>query len=506
MTEQFLIYPLALQLLLSILLMFAWFRTDLQRIISIAGSAIGVILSGILLYHVLTNGTQTIQAGSWKAPFGISFVADAFSSTLVLLTSIAGLAVSCFSAASIIQSRLRFGYFPIYHFLLLGLTGAFLTGDIFNLYVWFEIIIISSFVLITIGGEKAQIEGAVKYFTLNIIASIIFLTAIAVLYGLTGSLNMADLAILVPKVENQGLIEVAAVLFLIAFGVKSAVFPLYFWLPASYHTPPSAVSAIFGGLLTKVGVYALIRIFTLVFFEDAFLQDVVLIIAVLTLFSGALGALIQNNIRKVFSYLIICHIGFMMAGLGMFTKVAIAGAVFYLINDIIIKTNIFMVTGLIYRIKGTHSIKRLGGLYDHYPKLSFLMLISLVSMIGIPPFSGFWPKISLLLASFELKQYIVMGAIIFGSLLTLIVLARFWSEVFWKKDQNLRKRESFPYFKDLKTVRKTQLVAPVIFLTLVTLYIGFGAESIGQLTQQISDNLMNPEHYIEAVMSKPPSS
>lgn len=506
MTEQFLIYPLLLQLLLSILLMFAWFRIDLQRIISIVGSVCGVVLSSILLYHVLTDGTLTVQAGSWKAPFGISFVADAFSSTMVLLTSIAGLAVSCFSAASIVPARLRFGYFPIYHFLLLGLTGAFLTGDIFNLYVWFEIIIISSFVLITLGGEKPQIEGAVKYFTLNIIASVIFLTAIAVLYGLTGSLNMADLAVLVPKVHNQGLIEVAGVLFLIAFGIKSAVFPLYFWLPASYHTPPSAVSAIFGGLLTKVGVYALIRIFTLIFFKDQFLQDVILIIAVLTLFSGALGALVQNNIRKVFSYLIICHIGFMMAGLGMFTKIAIAGAIFYLINDIILKTNIFLVTGLIYRIKGSHSIKKLGGFYDHYPKLSLLFLISLVSMIGIPPFSGFWTKISLLLASFQSKEYIVMGAIIFGSLLTLIILAKLWSDVFWKKDQNLPKRKSFPYFDDLKTVRKAQLVAPVIFLTCVTLYIGFGAESIGQLSQKISDNLMNPQQYVEAVMPKTPNS
>ena len=168
----------------------------------------------------------------------------------------------------------------------MGLTGAFLTGDIFNLYVWFEIIIISSFVLITLGGEKAQIEGAVKYFTLNILASIIFLTAIAVLYGLAGSLNMADLSVLVPKLENRGLVEVAAILFLVGFGIKSAVFPLYFWLPASYHTPPSAVSAIFGGLLTKVGVYALIRIFSLIFTNDVFLGQILLVIAILTLFSG----------------------------------------------------------------------------------------------------------------------------------------------------------------------------------------------------------------------------
>lgn len=504
MTQQFLLYPLLLQLLLSIILMFAWFHVDLQRKISFFGSLLSVVLSGMLLYEVWVNGTQTMQAGNWQAPFGISFVADAFAATLVLLTSIAGFAVSIFSSATVLTPRLRFGYFPIYHFLLLGLTGAFLTGDVFNLYVWFEIIIISSFVLISLGGEKAQIEGAVKYFTLNIIASTIFLTAIAVLYGLTGSLNMADLAVLVPKVQNRGLIEVAAILFLIGFGIKAAVFPLYFWLPASYHTPPSAVSAIFGGLLTKVGVYALIRVFTLIFVDDPILHQILIVIAILTLFSGAVGALVQNNLRKVFSYLIICHIGFMIAGLGMFTEVAIAGAVFYLIHDIMIKTNLYMMSGLIYRIKGTNSMRRLGDLYDQFPKLSLLMIIPLLSLIGIPPFSGFWPKISLIEASVQQGDYWTLGAIIFASLLTLIIVAKIWSEVFWKKSENLPNRKSFSYFQDMNKSKKIGMVAPIVMLTLVTLYIGFGAEHIQALSARIASELMNPQQYIDSVMPKTP--
>ena len=198
--------------------MFFWNKINAQKVISITGSIIAVILSSYVFYYVWENGTQKVNAGNWDAPFGIVFVADTLAVTLVLLTALSGLAVSIFSAGSVIKDRLRFGYFPIFHFLLLGLTGAFLTGDLFNLYVWFEIIIISSFVLITIGGEKAQLEGAVKYFTLNILASTIFLTAIAVLYGLTGSLNMADLAGKVAAVENRGLVEVAAILFLIGFG------------------------------------------------------------------------------------------------------------------------------------------------------------------------------------------------------------------------------------------------------------------------------------------------
>lgn len=496
---QLVIYPLLLQLFLSILLMFSWSKISWQRIISIGGGFVNIAISIWLFTYIWNEGTQTVQAGNWAAPFGITFVADSLSATLVLLTAISGLAVSAFSASSIVVARLKFGYFPIFHFLLLGLNGAFLTGDIFNLYVWFEIIIISSFVLITLGGEKAQLEGAVKYFTLNILASMIFLTAIAVLYGLTGSLNMADLALKVAAIENRGLVEITAILFLVAFGIKAAVFPLYFWLPASYHTPPSAVSAIFGGLLTKVGVYALIRVFTLIFVGDVFLQDTILVMAVLTLISGGLGALIQNNLRKVFSYLIICHIGYMIVGLGMYTEVAIAGTIFYLIHDIVVKTNLFMAGGLIYRITGTNNIRSLGGLYADYPLLSLLIAIPLFSLVGIPPLSGFWPKISLITAAFEAENWYVIGAILFASLLTMIIIAKVWANVMWKDKMELPKRLNFRYFDKMTNIRKTQLVAPIIFLSLISLYIGFGAEHVQLLSARVAGELMDNQQYIDAV-------
>ena len=355
--------------------MFSWSSKNIQKLISVTGSIIALIISLLLLIKVDNEGIQIMQAGGWAAPFGITFVADSFSALLVLLTAIAGLAVSVYSVGSVRNARIKFGYFPIFHLLIMGLSGAFLTGDLFNLYVWFEIIIISSFVLLTIGGEKAQIEGAIKYVTMNLLASVIFLTAIAILYGLTGSLNMADLSLRVAEIENRGLVNVTAILFLVGFGIKSAVFPLYFWLPASYHTPPPAISAIFGGLLTKVGVYAMLRVFTLIFVPDTFLSTVIMVLAIFTILSGGIGALIQNNIRKIFSYLIICHIGFMLAGLGVYSSLAIAGTIFYLVHDIIVKTNLFMVSGLIFKFKGTYSMRLLGGFYKEHPKLSLLMAL-----------------------------------------------------------------------------------------------------------------------------------
>lgn len=500
MSNPYIVLPVIFQLFIAVVLMFCWTRKNLQKLISVIGSLIALFISISLFVTVRTGGIQTMQAGNWQAPFGISFVADTLSTVMVLLTAIAGVAVSIFSVGSVRNARIKFGYFPIFHLLIMGLSGAFLTGDIFNLYVWFEIIIISSFVLITIGGEKAQLEGAIKYVTMNLLASVIFLTAIAILYGLTGSLNMADLSIKVSEIENRGLVNVTAILFLVGFGIKSAVFPLYFWLPASYHTPPPAISAIFGGLLTKVGVYALLRVFTLIFIPDSFLSTLITVIAILTILSGGVGALGQNNIRKVFSYLIICHIGFMIAGLGIYTELAITGAIFYLIHDIIVKTNLFMVSGLIFKIKGTYSMRLLGGLYKEYPKLSLLMAVPLFSLVGIPPLSGFWGKLLLIGGGVATSNYWMISFIILGSFLTLFIIAKLWAEVFWKDGPELPKKKHVKYFNELKPLKRYAMILSIAMLGLVSLATGFGAEWVVRIAETVSSELLNSQNYIEAVL------
>lgn len=500
MSNPYIVLPVIFQLFTAILLMFFWTRKNAQKLISVIGSFISLSIAIWLFTTVWNGGILTMQAGGWEAPYGITFVADVFSSSLVLLTAISGLGVSMFSVGSLRNARVRFGYFPIFHFLLMGLNGAFLTGDIFNLYVWFEIIIIASFVLLTLGGEKAQIEGSIKYVTMNLLASVIFLTAIAILYGLAGSLNMADLSLKVAEIENRGLVNLTAILFLIGFGIKSAVFPLYFWLPASYHTPPPAISAIFAGLLTKVGVYALLRVFTLIFIPDEFTGNLISWIAVLTILSGALGALVQNNIRKVFSYLIVCHIGFMIAGLAMYSSMALTGTMFYLIHDIIIKTNLFLISGLIFKIKGTYSMRLLGGFYKSHPKFSLLIALSFFSLVGIPPLSGFWAKLFWIETGIATQDYILVGFIILGSLITLFVMARMWSEVFWKEGNELPKKEYVKYFFELKPLKRYAMVIPIVLLTMVSLYIGLGAEHIVSVAELVGQELMDPSSYIEAVL------
>jgi multicomponent Na+:H+ antiporter subunit D len=501
MQAQLLAYPILLQAIVAIILLFLWNRPTLQRKVSIIGNSISLIVGVILFQFIWTNGIQTLQMGNWSAPFGISLVGDTLAVTMVLLTNIVALAVSIYSSVNIVASRVKFGYFAILHFMIMGLFGAFLTGDLFNLYVWFEVIIISSFVLLTIGGKKIQIEGAVKYFTLNMLASIIFLTGIGLLYGLTGSLNMAELATILPTIEDNGLITIISLIFLVGFGVKSGVFPLYFWLPAAYHTPPAAVSALFGGLLTKLGVYAIIRVFTLIFPMTTVTHDLIMAIGVLTIVAGGIGAFIQRDLIKVFSYFIICHIGFMIAGVGMKSELALTGAVFYMFHDIIVKSNLFMIGGVIHRINGTTDLSKTGGVLLNYPRLSILFAIALFSLVGIPPLSGFWPKLSLIQASFHTANYWVFGAILFGSFITLVVIAKVWNNVFARNEFKRSSLKQFKYFSDYTQLDKATLIIPIILLTLISLYIGLGAEHIQTLANRIAIELGDASGYCEAVLN-----
>jgi multicomponent Na+:H+ antiporter subunit D len=500
MIDNQIIATVIVHLFTAVLQLACWRKTVTQRVLSIAGSFIGFLFSIHLFFKVWNGGILTMNAANWEAPFGIVFVADLFSITMVLLTSIAALSISIFSAAGVGRARMLYGYFPIFHFLIMGLNGAFLTGDIFNLYVWFEVVIISSFVLLTLGGRKTQLEGAVKYMAMNILASTFFLTGIGILYGITGTLNMADLSLKIPLVENQSIVNLTSMFFLIGFGIKSAVFPLYFWLPSSYHTPPSAVAAAFGGLLTKVGIYALFRVFTLIFIPNDFIKILFIIMGIMTILTGAFGAVIKGNIRRLFSYLIVCHIGFIIGGLGLYTKLAFIGAVFYLIHDIIVKTNLFLISGLIRQLRGTMNLSRLGGLYAEYPKLSLLIAIVLFSLAGIPPLSGFWPKIYLIEAAFAGENYFLIASVIIGSFITLIVIAKMWAEVFWKdapKDEAL-----VDSFRPLPTLKKTMLVLPIGILAMTTLYIGLNAEMIIKVASQIANEMLDTRPYIKAVLGK----
>lgn len=497
------LFPIIVPFLTAIASLLIWSQPRVQRILSVVGTAslLGTALG--LLALVWQEGIQAVQIGNWPAPFGITLVADLLGAIMVVLAGLMGLAVAVYSLATIDPQREAFGYYPLLNILLMGVCGAFLTGDMFNLYVWFEVMLIASFVLLALGGERAQLEGAIKYVTLNLMSSALFLAALGILYSLAGTLNMADLARQLPAITQPGLVTALAMLFLVAFGIKAALFPLFFWLPASYHTPPVAVSAIFAGLLTKVGVYALIRVFTLLFVQDvSYTHTLILIMAGLTMITGVLGAAAQGEFRRILSFHIVSQIGYMIMGLGLFTPLALTGSIFYIIHHIIVKTNLFLVSGVAYRLQGTYDLKKLGGLYKHYPAVAVLFLIPAFSLAGIPPLSGFWAKLILLMAGLNINQYAIVLTALVVSLLTLFSMTKIWAEVFWKAKPALEDTGRGQTTQEAPAQKLFVLLLPIIVLALLTITIGLTVEPLLVLAQRAADQLLNPENYIRAVLGE----
>lgn len=489
--------PILIPFVTGIILILVWDNRPLQRILSVIGSMALLIVGFVLLADVWQNGIQAVQIGNWPAPFGITLVADLLTCIMVILAGLMAVSVGIYSLTSMDAQRESFGYYPLFNILMMGICGSFMTGDMFNLFVWFEVMLIASFVLLVLGGSKDQLEGGIKYVTLNLISSAIFLASLGLLYGLVGTLNMADLAIQVRTSEHSGLITSLSMLFLIAFGLKAAVFPLFFWLPSSYHTPPIAVSAVFAGLLTKVGVYTLIRVFTLIFVTNVgYTHTILLVISGLTMLTGVLGAASQNEFRRILSFHIVSQIGYMIMGLALYTPLALAGSVFYITHHIIVKTNLFLVSGVAYRLRGTYQLKKLGGLYRHYPVLSVLFLIPAFSLAGIPPLSGFWAKFALVRAGLEVGQYSIVAVSLVVSLLTVFSMTKIWAEAFWKAEpgSDTAAAVANPPLSNL-----LGLVLPIAALAAITVIIGLFSQPFFVLSTEAARQLLNSNEYIEAV-------
>ncbi len=295
---------------------------------------------------VALGGPVMMAAGNWLPPFGIVITIDQLGALLVLVTSLVGLIGVGYARFDIDEDGVQFGFFSFYLLLIAGVNGSFSTGDIFNLYVWFEVFLIASFGLLIMGGRRIQLDGAVKYGVLNLIATTIFLIAVAALYGVTGTLNMADIRTVLAEADVDPPLAIGA-LFVLAFLMKAAAFPLHFWLPAAYHTPRIVVAALFAGLLTKVGVYALLRIVVMLYgTAGAGFLPLIGVLGVLTSILGALAALAQTDLRRMAAFLVVSGIGVMLIGIGLGTEAGYAGAIVYAVHSIFVMTALFLAIGL----------------------------------------------------------------------------------------------------------------------------------------------------------------
>jgi multicomponent Na+:H+ antiporter subunit D len=433
--------------------------------------------------------------GRWLPPFGISFTADLFGAFLALVGGIAALACGIYGVLDVDRSGRRYGFYPFLFLMMAGVSGSFLTGDIFNLYVWFEVLLIASFGLLILGSERGQIDGATKYAFLNLVATTLFLIATAYLYGIFGTLNMADIALKARAAPDTAPLMTLATLYLLAFGMKAAAFPVNFWLPASYHTPRVVASALFAGVLTKVGVYALTR--TLVMLlpaERAELSSVIAVVAVLTMILGALGALAQTDMRRLLGYVVISSIGVMLAGVALSGPAGLAGTVFYISHSIVVMTALYIASGMAARAGGGFSLAALGGLYREHPLFSALSFVLFLSVAGLPPFSGLWAKVVLVKASLDAGAGWLATAILLTGFLITIAMGRVWLLAYW--------RPAGQAAADLKPARDLPFMTaylPLLMLAGLSVVVGFFPDEILKLAQLAAQQLLDPSAYIQSV-------
>lgn len=403
--------------------------TVVQRCISVIALLASLAASTRVLVDTWLDGpVKVVRLGGWPGEFAITMVADRLASIMVVVALMVVLAVLVYAMGQGGADEKSPFYHPVYMVMSAGISQAFLAGDLFNLFVAFEILLMASYVLLTLEGSNAQIRSGTSYVVLNVIESMVLVVTVGLIFAATGTVNMAELPerlATLPDGVRMGL----QLLLLLAFGIKAAVFPLFFWLPDSYPTAPSSVSAVFAGLLTKVGVYCLIRVQTLLFPGE--LDGLVMVVGALTMFIGVVGAVSHSDMKRILSFHIISQIGYMVFGLGVGGPVAVAATIFYLIHHIPVKTSLFLVEGIIERDSGSSSLTSVSGLARRSPFLAVLFLVPALSLAGLPPLSGFLAKFAIVRAGLDEGRYLGVAVAIVVSLLTLVSMVKIWVGAFW---------------------------------------------------------------------------
>ncbi len=458
-----------------------------ERVISIAASVASVAVSIWLLATVDQEGAIVVAVGSWAAPIGIALVADRLAVLLLATSTIALLAVLVYAVSQKSTDEELRGFHGVYQMLAAGVALALLTGDLFTLFVAFEVMLTASYVLLTHRAGGSETRATLTYVVIGLVASSLLLTAIALIYAVTGTVNIADLTVKLDAVPSGLRAGLGWMLFMV-FGIKAAIFPLFFWLPDSYPLAPTPVTALFAGLLTKIGVYAIIRTQTLLFPSDGPVTFM-LVIAGFTMIVGVLGAIAQKDIKRILSFHIVSQIGYMIMGLGFFTVAGVTAAIVFMIHQIIVKASLFLVGGLVESSEGTGAIDAVNGVARRSPWIAALFLPAALSLAGFPPFSGFVGKLALVEAGFGAGSWAIVGVSLVASVLTAFSMTKIWGGVFWGKPTDERP----------VAVPRGMMVATAS-LVAVGLVLALGAQPLVEYAGRAASDLMAEGNYRGLVM------
>lgn len=473
--------PLTLALSLSVLCFFTKNLGQWTHRLALGGSFAQFLLSGWILYSCAQGETFSLQAGAWPQPFGISFQIDLTSALLIWISSFLILGVHLYTIKLLPSFDALGGFHSVWHMLSAGVYGSFSTGDLFNLFVWFEVLLLASFVLMAMGARPWRLKANVYYVVLNLVGSSIFLLGLGFLYNSTGTLNFQDLKHLEFFSFAR---DFSALCLLIAFGMKAAAFPLFSWLPSSYPGTPIGPLALFAGLLTKVGIYTLLRFFgTPSALQAEWIPSLLLPIAGITMLVGVYGAATRMSMRRILSFHIVSQIGYMLLGIAIGGRVGLAATIFYLMHHMVVKTNLFLITGAIEYCHGSSDLKRVGAIARLHPWLAAGFAISALSLAGIPPLSGFWAKFITLYGAAQSGAFISVGVGMFVGLLTFYSMLKIWNEVFLKEpdaSENVAPARRLPLSMGL----------PIVILCLWTVSLGIYPTWLIQLAELAASQLL----------------
>ena len=491
-----LVAPVMLPLIAAGLSVAVWRRSAVQRAVGI-GVLVALLVDAVaLLVLADRDGAQVLAIGGWPAPLGISLVADRTAMLMLTMALTVSLAILVFAVGqgSAEAWASRPAFHPAFLVLVGGVALAFLTGDLFNLFVAFEVMLAASYVLINLGTDEKRIQAGMTYTITSLLSSLIFLTAVALVYAATGTVNFADLSIRIPELE-AGAQSALSLLLLIVFGIKAAMVPLHFWLPDSYPTAPAPITAILAALLTKVGLYAMVRTQTLMFSRDD-TWTLLLCLATATMLLGVLGAIAQKDLNRMLSFVLVSHIGYMLFGLALFTAEGLSGTLLYAVHHIAVQAALFLIAGLVAGWSGTAALQRLTGAPPPPTLLASLFLVTALSLAGLPPFSGFVGKLALFQAGVDsggAPVLLVLGALLVTSLLTLYAMARVWRAVFAQGPDRP------PPVSRHDSGTRTML-ATTAGIVVVGIAVAVAAGPLSAVTERAGEDLKDPVVYQESVL------
>jgi multicomponent Na+:H+ antiporter subunit D len=403
-----------------------------QRAVSTMGALLLLASALVLVTTVDAQGSVAIAFGDWAVPYGIEFRLDRLSSVLVLVAALVGVAALLYLASDADPAPAHPMLRPLVHGLLAGVVGAFSSADLFNLYVWFEVTLVCALGLLALGRRADQLDAAFKYLALNLFCTLLLLAAVGMLYAATGQLHLTTMGSAL-RALPPGLATALIGTLCIALLFKAAAFPLFAWLPASYHTLPTPVLALCGGLLTKVGLYALLRLLgETVAPAPAVLLEALGWIAVATMAVGALGAAYHWDMRRILAFHIVSQVGYVLLAIATGGTAGHAAALFYTVHDIVAKSNLFLIAGLMAAQAGSFDLRRIGGLYRARPALALLFAVPALALVGIPPLSGFWAKLMVIQSALGAGRIVWAVLALLVSVLTLYSMMKLWMEGFWK--------------------------------------------------------------------------